>query len=259
MIEVSLVLVLVVAVSLALWQIFNKQKMDLVNLSKANITSSSTLSSSTTTRTLSFEDIRAQALALTRTIGVPVSDTYSMRNLLGGLDSLITSLESNPSTSASQLASYKAQYIEILNNLIALDTTNGGTAKTDIFNLASSLGISVGSNPNLGEVMETMHTKIYEQLFAAGSNQTLLRQANDNRSKLIDISNELAQFRSGSITTTVSVAAGPTDPHIEVSGGAALTDEELYNRRGPDTSGVSSEIGRPTPVIAPDSTGISSH
>lgn len=240
LIEVSLILVLVVVVSLTLWPMLNNQKMKLINLSKVNISKTANPAP-----ILSLSDIRAKAAALSASMGLAVSNNVAIKDIMSLIISQLNQIEAMAGSDASQLAQvkeYQSKFIEIVNDLATLDAANGGKTKTEINNLASSIGISSNNNSNMGEIMDIMRSEIRTQLFSAGSNQPKLVQANDNRAKYNDIISELSQSATVSRTTTSSytnnnTSAPTANNEIEVSGSKALTSDITGNSAAPAGSG----------------------
>lgn len=140
MIEVSLILVLVVVVSLALWPMFNNQKTKIAELSKSNVS----------TQSISGRQIllKNNALDLASEMGLAVNKTKDSKAILEEIKSKIDELSKIPNPDASQLAlirTYTSQYQNLSNELASINSTS--ITITDNTTIAGAQGGRVASIP----------------------------------------------------------------------------------------------------------------
>lgn len=116
LIEVSLILLLVVAVSLTLWPIFNNSKMKLAGMSTTTLTQAGTLNK-----------LRSEAMKLASSMGLTISNNNDdIHTVLNKVKDKIDELENNPGSDASTIRGYNDQYTTITNELALLESSSQG-------------------------------------------------------------------------------------------------------------------------------------
>lgn len=164
MIEVSLILVLVVVVSLALWPMFNNQKTKLAELSKSNIS----------TQSISGRQVQLKndALNLASNMGLTVNNPNDTKAVLDGIKKKIDDLSANPNPDASQLAlieTYTNQYKELSNELASINAT--GVTINDNTIVTGAQGGKVSSTPVIqGDVPSSVTKTSITGHYAAQTN-----------------------------------------------------------------------------------------
>lgn len=81
------------------------------------------------------------------------------------------------------------------------------TIKTEVQELAGSMGISAGSNDKISDIMSSISDKISELQSSAGSDQTKLSQVNSYNSQYTSITNEIAQMEAAKSMTGATALA----------------------------------------------------
>lgn len=118
LIEVSLILVLVVAVSLSLWPMFNNQKTKLAELSKSNVSNQSISGRQV--------QLKNNVLGFASDLGVTINNPNDTKAILDEIKKKIDDLSKNPNPDASQLAllqTYTIKYKTLSNEQASLDAT----------------------------------------------------------------------------------------------------------------------------------------
>lgn len=156
LIEISLILLVVVVISLAVWPMINNQKMKLANLSASNLTQSGTINKA-----------RSEALQLATSMGLNISSDASLADVLKAISDKKAALEAAGADS-NTLASFTSSYTAILNELGQAAIANDSSIKDQVNNLASSMGISVSSNDGIGNILNSISGQI-AQISSSGS------------------------------------------------------------------------------------------
>lgn len=134
LIEVSLVLVLVVVVSLALWPMFNNQKTKLAGLSKSNLS----------TQSISGRQIQLKndVFDFGKTMGLTVDKNKDSDALLNEIKNKLTEL-TLAGAPASTIKGYEEKYTALLNEQAAIKALS--ITVNDNTTIASAQGGRVGT------------------------------------------------------------------------------------------------------------------
>lgn len=216
MIEVSLILVLVVVVSLALWSMFNNQKMKLANTSASTLTQSGTINKT-----------KKEALELANALGLDVNNYITFADILRAIGGEIANLRLNANMDKSELAKIDAfnnTYVSILNELgKALTASDNTTVQSKVADLAKKIGVTINKNDEIGDILSKIDNEL-PQLAPSVSTK--------------DIKNYNAQYNDIVSVLTISTA------RPDATGVRAHTDINYSPQSNPmpvDTSGISSD------------------
>lgn len=151
LIEVSLILVLVVVVSLALWPMLNNQKTKLAELSKSKVS----------TQSISGRQIQLKndALNFAGDMGLTVNNPNDTKAILDETKKKIDELSANPNPNASQLAlleTYTNQYKKLSDELSSINAA--ALTINDNTTIAGAQGGKISSNPIKASASEKQGT-----------------------------------------------------------------------------------------------------
>lgn len=75
-------------------------------------------------------------------------------------------------------------------------TDSFSTLKTEAQDLASQMGVVVGNNDKISDIMDKISTQIYELQSSAGTDETKLSQVNDYSAQYSTLSSELSRLEA---------------------------------------------------------------
>lgn len=169
-IEVSLILLLVVVVSLAIWPIINKQKMQLANLSQANINPQYAAAK--------LDNLKTQALNLGADMGLVIDKNADLTKIMEIIKGKLDEFDAGSSPNLANVSTYKSEYAAILKDLGDLNISIAQSNNATGFTGGNGSSVSTGLNG------DESNTTIVKSNNAAGSSQSGVTITSSNQGEI---------------------------------------------------------------------------
>lgn len=201
-VEVTGILVVVVAVSLVVWPIINSQKTKLMEVASVKVPNS-----------FNYSKTKNKITALADSMGLPVENNTDMASLLDQINNQISQLSSSGPSYEEQAAQCQSAYAEIINDLAKSPAANSTEINSKAFDLAKSMGIHMDSNAPLGEVLKAINSQMHQLFTSAGTSGEKWSElgAFNSQYKAI-ISDITANVTKDNYTTVIADTSGTSSP-----------------------------------------------